>query len=80
MFVAFEARDGPYPLSSYVPFPESIAVHQQAQGATCSSDIYLSISRLYMIRAHVLIIRRSKLHHTASGIFTPIGGRLVQVT
>jgi len=28
---------------------------------------------LYMFRAHVLIIRRSKLHYTASGIITPIG-------
>ena len=36
------------------------------------------ISRLYMFRAHVLIIRRSKLRYTASGIITPIGGRLVQ--
>jgi len=26
---------------------------------------------------HVLIIRRSKLHYTASGMVTPIGGRLV---
>jgi len=33
------------------------------------------ISCLYMLRAHVLIIRRSKLHYTASGIVTPIGGR-----
>jgi len=31
------------------------------------------VSCLYMFRAHVLIIRRSKLHHTASGIITPIG-------
>ena len=30
-----------------------------------------------MFRAHVLIIRRSKLQYTASGIITPIGGRLV---
>jgi len=30
-----------------------------------------------MFRAHVVIIRRSKLHYTASGIITPIGGRLV---
>ena len=30
-----------------------------------------------MFRAHVLIIRRSKLHYTASGIITPIGGRLM---
>jgi len=30
-----------------------------------------------MFRAHVLIIRRSKLHYAASGIITPIGGRLV---
>ena len=35
------------------------------------------ISCLYMFRAHVLIIRRSELHYTASGIITPIGGRLV---
>ena len=38
------------------------------------------ISCLYMFRAHVLIIRRSKLHYTASGIITPIGGRLVHQT
>ena len=30
-----------------------------------------------MFQAHVLIIRRSKLHYTASGIITPIGGYLV---
>jgi len=30
-----------------------------------------------MFRAHVLIIRRSKLHYTASGIITHIGDRLV---
>ena len=35
------------------------------------------ISFLYMFRAHVLITRRSKLHYTASGIITPVGGRLV---
>ena len=29
-----------------------------------------------MFRAQVLIIRRSKLYYTASGIITPIGGRL----
>jgi len=28
------------------------------------------ISCLYMFRAHVLIIRRSKLHYTVSGIIT----------
>jgi len=38
------------------------------------------ISCLYMFRAHVFIIRRSKLHSTASGIITPIGGRLVHDT
>jgi len=32
---------------------------------------------LYIFRAHVLIIRRSKLHYIAYGIITPIGGRLV---
>jgi len=31
------------------------------------------ISCLYMFRAHVLIIKRSKLYYTASGIITPIG-------
>jgi len=30
-----------------------------------------------MFRTQVLIIRRSKLHYTASGIITRIGGRLV---
>ena len=30
-----------------------------------------------MFRAHALIIRRSKLHYTASGIITLIGGRLM---
>ena len=38
------------------------------------------ISCLYMFRAHVLIIRRSKLHYTTSGIITAIGGRLVHET
>ena len=33
-----------------------------------------------MFRAHVLIIRRLKLQYTASGIITPIGGRLVHET
>jgi len=33
-----------------------------------------------MFRAHVLIIRRSKLHYTASSIITPIGGRLMHET
>jgi len=35
------------------------------------------ISCLYMFRAYVFIIRRSKLHHTASGIITLVGGRLM---
>ena len=38
------------------------------------------ISCLYMFRTHVLFIRRSKLRYTASGIITPIGGRLVHET
>ena len=33
-----------------------------------------------MFRAHVLIVRRSKLYYTASGIITPIGGRSVHGT
>ena len=35
------------------------------------------MSCLYMFRAHVLIVRRSKLYYTASAIITPIGGRPV---
>ena len=38
------------------------------------------ISCLYMFRAHVFIIRWSKLRYTASGIITHIGGRLVHQT
>ena len=38
------------------------------------------ISCLYMFPAHVLIIRRSKLHYTAFGIITPIGGSLEDET
>ena len=33
-----------------------------------------------MFRAHVLIVRRSKLYYTASGIITLIGGRPVHGT
>ena len=29
---------------------------------------------------HVLIVRRSKLYYTASGIITPVGGRPVRET
>jgi len=35
------------------------------------------ISCLYMFRAHVLIVRRSKLYYIASGIITPMSGRPV---
>jgi len=38
------------------------------------------ISCLYMFRARVLIIKRSKLHYTASGIITPIGDLLMMRT
>ena len=34
------------------------------------------ISYIYVFRVRVLIIRRSKLHYTASGIITRIGDRL----
>ena len=37
------------------------------------------ISCLYMFRAHMLIIRRSKLHYTASGIITTIGAHHQEV-
>ena len=51
----------------------SLWYHHTYRWPSCASFI----SCLYMFRAHVLIIRRSKLHYTASGIVTPIGGRLV---
>ena len=35
------------------------------------------IIRLYMFEHYVLIIRRSKLYYTASGIVTHVGGRPV---
>ena len=44
----------------------------------CSTISFISC--LYMFRAHVLIIRRSKLHYTASGIITPVGGHLVHLS
>ena len=37
------------------------------------------ISCPYVFRAHVLIIRRSKLHYTASGIITPIGVMIPEI-
>jgi len=37
------------------------------------------ISCLYMFRAHVLIIRRSKLYYTAYGIITPIGRLITKI-
>jgi len=33
----------------------------------------ISLFHADIFRAHVLIIRRSKLHYTASGIITPMG-------
>ena len=48
---------------------------QVAQVQICFTVSFISCH--YMFRAHVLIIRGSKLHYTASGIITPIGGRLV---
>ena len=37
----------------------------------CSTISFIAC--LYMFRAHVIIIRRTKLHYIASGIITPIG-------
>ena len=66
--------------------------HQFWYFADCASQyIYLNIDQLdvlnkfynefisclYMFRAHVLIVRRSKLYYTVSGIITSIGGRPV---
>ena len=41
--------------------------HQEVKTALHS----LWYNHTYMFRAHVLFIRRSKLHYTASGIITP---------
>ena len=38
------------------------------------------ISCLYMFQAHVIIIRRSKLHYTASGIITHISDDLLMMS
>jgi len=51
-----------------------IALHSLWYHHTCR---WPSRAHLYMFRAHVLIIRRSKLHYTASGIITPLGGHLM---
>ena len=40
-------------------------------------NFIMSISFLYMFRAYVLIVRRSELYYTVSGIITPIGGHPV---
>ena len=48
-----------------------ISVFNQLDAQNCFTISFISC--LYMFRAHVLIIRRSKLHYTASGIITPIG-------
>ena len=42
-----------------------ISLHSTSGGQNCITQ--------YLFRAHVLIISRSKLHYTASGITTPIG-------
>ena len=57
-----------------------------------SQHIYLNINQLDALNFimslfhastcfehHVLIVRRSKLYYTASGIITPIGGRPVHL-
>jgi len=48
-----------------------ISVFNQLDAQNCFTVSFISC--LYMFRAHVLIIRRSKLYYTASGIVTPIG-------
>ena len=55
----------------------STCAHHQEVKIALHSLWYNHTKTLYMFRAHVLIISRSKLHYTASGIITPIGGRLV---
>ena len=44
-----------------------------------AKNFYFAVSLFHasIFFVHVLIIRRSKLYYTASGIVTPIGGRLV---
>ena len=38
---------------------------------------HAQVERVYMFRAHVIIVRRPKLYYTFSGIITPIVGRPV---
>jgi hypothetical protein len=45
-----------------------------------AQNLFLTISLLHAstcFEHHVLIVRRSKLYYTASGIITPVGGRPV---
>ena len=53
------------------------AHHQEVKIALSSLWYHHTYRWPSRAQAHVLIIRRSKLHYTASGIITPIGGRLV---
>jgi len=51
-----------------------LCIYLSNQPTWCKKFLFYNkfISCLYMFRAHVLIIRRSKLHYTASGIIPPI--------
>ena len=57
-------------------------IYLSNQQTWCTEFLFYNkfISCLYMFRAHVLIIRRSKLYYTASGIITHLGSSFVHET
>jgi len=56
------------PATAEPPYPFLISVINQLDAQNFCFTI--SLFHVYMFRAHVLIIRRSKLHYTASSIIT----------
>jgi len=63
----------------FCDFNKIVYIYLSKWATWCTKFLFYTkiISYLYMFRAHVLIIRGSKLHCTASGIVTPTDGRQV---
>ena len=65
-------------MNIFVTFNINVLVFiSKYQPTWCTTFYNKFISSLYMFRAHMLIVRRSKLYYTVSGTITPIGGRPV---
>jgi len=62
-----------YYTASGIIKPIGVMIHSLWYHHTYKCDDTRGSTGLYMFRAHVLIIRRSKLHYTASGNITPTG-------